>query len=79
MSLNTLTVEALEAYADEAQEERGGRLPLQELSTLLTPAAEAADLSEDELLRHACDIRRRIWEERYLKAIRAQDERQDPA
>jgi len=70
ISLNTLTVEALEKYA-QAQAEPPARLPLQELSALLAPAAEAADLSEEELLQHVRAVRRRIWQERYEQAVQA--------
>lgn len=70
VSLNTLAVEALAAYA-EAMTAGQGRFPLQELSALLAPAAEAADLTEEELLRHARQVRRRIWQERYEKAIQS--------
>lgn len=71
ISLNTLTVEALEKFA-QTQVEPPERLPLQELSVLLAPAAEAADLSEEELLQHARAVRRRIWQERYAQTVLAQ-------
>ena len=67
-SLNTLVIEALEAYAEQGAAETT-QFPLQELQELLAPAAEAANLTEEELLSHAREIRRRIWQERYEKAI----------
>jgi predicted transcriptional regulator len=60
-SLNHLAVEALEEYLLQTQE----RLPLQEMSDLLVPAAQAAGLDEESLLRHVKEARRRIWQERY--------------
>ena len=70
VSLNTLAVEALEAYA-EALAAGHRRFPLRELSALLAPAAEAADLTEEELLHYARQIRRRIWQERYERAVQS--------
>ena len=70
LSLNTLAVEALEAYS-EALAEGQERFPLRQLSALLAPAAEAADLTEEELLHYARQIRRRIWQERYEKTVRS--------
>ena len=78
ISLNTLTVEALEKYA-QAQAEPQERLPLQELSAFLAPAAEAADLSEEELLQHARAGRRRIWQDRYEQTVRAHVGQPEPA
>ena len=78
ISLNTLTVEALEKYA-QAQAEPQERLPLQELSAYLAPAAEAADLSEEELLQHARAGRRRIWQDRYEQTVRAHVGQPEPA
>jgi hypothetical protein len=75
VSLNTLAVRALEAYVAKASVESStadqDRLPLRELGALSTPIAEAADLTEEELLDHARRVRRRIWQERYEKAVRA--------
>lgn len=65
-SLNTVAVEALETYAENA-----GRLPLQKISDLLSPAAESNNISEEELLEHARSVRKRIWQERYQKAVEA--------
>ncbi|MCP4419777.1 MAG: toxin-antitoxin system HicB family antitoxin [Chloroflexi bacterium] len=65
-SLNTLAVEALEYYAIQA-----GRFPLQKLSDILAPAAEAGEISEEELLEHARSVRQRIWKERYEKSVHA--------
>jgi hypothetical protein len=45
------------------------RLPLQELGALLIPAAEAAELTEEELLDCARQVRRRLWRERYDHAV----------
>lgn len=70
ISLNTLAVRALEAYVEESTGEQK-RLPLRELGALLAPAAEAAELTEEELLRHARQVRHRIWQERYEKAVQA--------
>lgn len=78
VSLNTLTVEALERFA-QAQAEQPEHLPLQELSAYLAPAAESADLSEEELLQHARAVRRRIWQERYEQSVRAHMGQQAPA
>jgi predicted transcriptional regulator len=65
-SLNTLAVEALETYAIQA-----GRFPLQQISDILAPAAEAGDINEEELLAHARSVRQRIWRERYEKSVQA--------
>ncbi len=70
VSLNSLAVDALETYV-KTHDKRAKQLPLQELSILLAPAAEAADLTEEELLRHAREVRKRIWQERYEKAVHA--------
>ena len=70
LSLNTLAVRALEAYV-EAQTADQQRLPLRELSALLAPAAQAAELTEEDLLHYARQVRRRIWQERYEKALHA--------
>ncbi|HIQ05346.1 MAG TPA: toxin-antitoxin system HicB family antitoxin [Anaerolineae bacterium] len=78
VSLNTLAVEALEAYAETLVAGRG-RFPLRELSALLAPAAEAADLTEEELLHYARLVRRRIWRERYERAVQSHSDRQEPA
>ena len=68
VSLNTLAVAALEAYAESLAAD-GERFPLRQLGALLAPAAEAADLTEEELLRYARQVRHRIWQERYEKAV----------
>lgn len=70
VSLNQFVAEALEASA-QRPESTAGLSKLRELSALLAPAAEATALSEKELLRHARDIRRTIWKERYQEAIQA--------
>ncbi|MDY7075878.1 MAG: hypothetical protein SXV54_03035 [Chloroflexota bacterium] len=54
------------------------RLPLRELGALLSPAAEAAELAEEELLHHARQVRRRIWQERYEKTVQALTAQQEP-
>jgi len=77
VSLNTLAVEALEAYA-EALAAGQERFPLRQLSALLAPAAEAANLTEEELLHYARQVRRRIWQERYEKAVRSLSDQQEP-
>ena len=69
-SLNQFVVEALEAHV-RRREDQAGRWPLRELSALLAPAAEASGLSEEELIEHVQEVRRRIWEERYQAATRA--------
>ncbi|MEE9617771.1 MAG: toxin-antitoxin system HicB family antitoxin [Anaerolineae bacterium] len=70
VSLNTLAVRALETYVEETSADRE-RLPLRELSALLAPAASAAELTEEELLHHARQVRRRIWQERYEKTVQS--------
>lgn len=67
LSLNQLVAEALETYVHRL-DMVSGKWPLRELSALLAPAAEASGLSEEELLRHVREVRRRIWEERYRAA-----------
>jgi len=69
MSLNTLAVEAMEAYT-KAPMTATERFPLKELAALLAPAAEAADISEEDLQRHVREVRRRIWQERYQETVR---------
>jgi len=76
VSLNTLAVRALEdcvEYASVDQE----RLPLRELNALLSPVAEAAELTEEELLHYTRQVRRRIWQERYEKAVQAHSDQQE--
>jgi site-specific recombinase XerD len=69
VSLNHLAVEALELYLVQERElalsEAKGRFPLKELSDLLAPAAQARGLTEEEVMRHVKEARRRIWQERY--------------
>ncbi len=67
VSLNRLAVEALERYV--LQERK--RFPLKELSDLLAPAAQAKGLTEEELMRHVKEARRRIWKERYQGMVEA--------
>jgi|GEM_PF-1665149 len=74
--LNTLAVRALEAYVKSPSADQE-RLPLKELSALLAPAAEAAEITEEELLHHARQVRRRIWQERYEKTIQTLTEQQE--
>jgi predicted transcriptional regulator len=70
VSLNSLAVKALEEYiAVHSQQDE--RLALRELGDLLAPAAEAEELTEEELLRHARQVRQRIWRERYEKTVQA--------
>ncbi len=78
VSLNRLAVEALEAYAEALARDQE-RLPLKELGALLAPAAEAADLTEEELLQAVREVRRRIWQERYEKTVRSLASQQEPA
>lgn len=70
VSLNTLAVEALESYS-AALAAGEQRLPLKQLSALLAPAAEADALTEEELLHYARQVRSRIWQERYAKAVQS--------
>jgi predicted transcriptional regulator len=70
VSLNQFVAEALEA-STRRQASAGGPWKLRELSALLIPAAEARGLTEAELLRHARQVRRTIWKERYQEAIQA--------
>lgn len=70
VSLNTLAIEALTVYTQALGADQE-RFPLRELSALLAPAAEAAHLTEEELLQHIRQVRHRIWQEHYEKAIRA--------
>jgi site-specific recombinase XerD len=67
LSLNNLAVEALETYVARDKQ----RLPLRELSEALAPAADAEGLTEEELLRHVKEARRRIWRERYQDLVEA--------
>jgi len=71
-SLNRLVIEALERYVVQER----GRFPLKELSDLLAPAAQAKGLTEDEIMRHVKEARRRIWQERYRDMIEATQEGQ---
>ncbi|MFZ0545286.1 MAG: hypothetical protein WAM60_07600 [Candidatus Promineifilaceae bacterium] len=72
-SLNTLAIEAQESYTIQA-----GQLPLQKLSEklsdILSPAAEAGEISEEELLEHARIVRQRIWKELCLFGLRERKE-----
>jgi predicted transcriptional regulator len=76
ISLNTLAIRALEAYVKSPSVDQE-RLPLKELSALLAPAAEAAEITEEELLHHARQVRRRIWQERYEKTVQTLTEQQE--
>ena len=76
VSLNTLAVKALEVYIEAHAADRE-HLPLRELSALLAPAAEAAELTEEELLHYARQVRHRIWQERYEKAVQTHSEHQE--
>ena len=77
VSLNKLAVRALETYVEETKTDQE-RLPLRELNALLAPAAESTELTEEELFQHARQVRRRIWQERYEKAIQAVAEQDAP-
>jgi len=68
-SLNQLAVEALKQYLATLKGQ-AGPFPLKELSDLLTPAAQAKGLTEEELIRHVKEARRRIWEERYRQMVK---------
>jgi len=67
VSLNRLAIEALELYLVQEK----GRFPLKELSDLLAPAAQAKGLTEEEVMRHVKEARRRIWQERYREMVEA--------
>ena len=67
LSLNRLAVEALELYVIQEK----GRLPLREVSDLLAPVAQTRGLTEEEMMRHVKEARRRIWQERYRKMVDA--------
>lgn len=69
-SLNRLAVEALEQYLATLKGKEG-RFPLRELGDLLTPAAQARGLTEEDLMQHVREARRRIWEERYHQMVEA--------
>ena len=77
VSLNSLAVSALETYA-KTHDKQAKQLPLRELSALLAPAAEASDLTEEELLRYAREVRKRIWQEHYQRAVRVQTDSAGP-
>ena len=65
VSLDHLAVEALKLYLVQER----GRFPLKELSDLLAPAAQAKGLTEEEMMRHVKEARRRIWQERYREMV----------
>ena len=65
LSLNRLAVEALELYVIQEK----GRFPLRELSDLLAPVAQTRGLTEEEMMRHVKEARRRIWQERYREVV----------
>ena len=67
LSLNRLAVEALELYVIQEK----GRLPLRELSDLLAPVAQTRGQTEEEMMRHVKEARRRIWQERYREMVDA--------
>ena len=67
VSLNRMAVEALELYA--VQQTR--RFPLMELSAILAPAAQTKGLTEEEMMRHIKEVRRRTWQERYRETVEA--------
>ena len=67
VSLNQLAVAAFEEYLNSQAAQ--GKFPLEELSALLAPAAQARHLRESELLDHVKEARRHIWEERYRPAV----------
>lgn len=70
VSLNTLAVNALEAYT--TPKDRSTFLPLQELSALLARIADADSLTEAEVQQQARETRQRLWHERYEKPTLAQ-------
>jgi uncharacterized protein (DUF1778 family) len=67
-SLNRLAVEALEQYLVTLKGKEG-RFPLRELGDLLTPAAQAKGLTEEDFMQHVREARQRIWEERYRQMV----------
>jgi len=78
VSLNHLAVEALELYLVQEKElalsEAKRRFPLKELSDLLAPAAQARGLTEEEIMHHVKETRRRIWQERYREMLEGSQE-----
>ena len=70
VSLNELVVEALEASI-QRHNAQVSALPLAELSALLAPAAEAQELSEEQLLDHLRHVRRQIWQQRYQQMVQS--------
>jgi site-specific recombinase XerD len=65
VSLNHLAIEVLEQYVVQEKE----RFPLKELSDLLAPVAQARGLTEEEMMQHVKEVRRRIWQERYREMV----------
>ena len=65
VSLNHLAIEALKQYVVQEKE----RVPLKELSDLLAPVAQARGLTEEEMMQHVKEVRRRIWQERYREMV----------
>jgi len=49
--------------------QKRGRFSLRELSDLLAPAAQTKGLTEEEMMRHVKEARRRIWQERYREMV----------
>jgi HicB-like protein involved in pilus formation len=68
LSLNEFIVKALEAYLQQLDAPKSP-WPLPDLSALLTPAAETQGITEDDVLTHLRETRRRIWEERYRQTV----------
>ncbi len=71
VSLNQLVTRVLESYVLRKRGETE-RFPLRELGVLLAPTAQASELSEEELMAHVRDVRKRIWKERYEAAVQAE-------
>jgi len=65
VSLNHLAVEALEQFIVQ----EGERYPLKGLSEILSPAARSKGLTQEALMRHVKEARRRIWRERYQEMV----------
>lgn len=65
-SLNEFAARALE---DSITREPARHSPLDDLSALLAPAAQAQKLTEDEVLAHLHEVRRKLWQERYRRVV----------
>ena len=67
-SLNEFAVRALEDAITREPASASHSL-LDDLSALLAPAAQAQEITEDEMLAHLHDVRRKLWQERYRQVV----------